>query len=149
MGKDKPHPREDICKHLTSKNWYSEYLKNSYEFKIMGKKTGNENYNYDSCLKPTRLARIKKSDIIKYCQGCKVNLLQCWKWSTLGSKLNIHTLVTWHHYSYRSSQMFLRDTHSSIHGNIVTAKENKETNNKKLSDPTVCKEQKEYCSIFI
>ena len=94
MGKDKPHPREDICKHLTSKNWYSEYLKNSYEFKIMGKKTGNENYNYDSCLKPTRLARIKKSDIIKYCQGCKVNLLQCWKWSTLGSKLNIHTLVT-------------------------------------------------------
>ena len=57
----------------------------------MGKKTGNENYNYNSCLKPTRLARIKKFDIIKYCQECKVNLLQCWKWSTLGSKLNIHT----------------------------------------------------------
>lgn len=38
MGKDKPHPREDICKHLTSKNWYSEYLKNSYEFKIMAKR---------------------------------------------------------------------------------------------------------------
>lgn len=57
----------------------------------MGKKTGNENYNYNSCLKPTRLARINKPDKIKYCQGCKVNLLQCWRWSTSESKLNVHT----------------------------------------------------------
>lgn len=81
----------------------------------MGKKTGNENYNYNSGLKPTRLARIKKFDIIKYCQECKVNLLQCWKWSTLGSKLNIHTTgdlaldpISYTEYFHREKCNFLK-----------------------------------------
>lgn len=39
----------------------------------MGKKAGNANYNYNSCLKPARLARINKPDKIKYCQECEVN----------------------------------------------------------------------------
>lgn len=44
---------EDICKHLTNKNWYAESMKNSYELIKMGKKAVNANYN-NSCLKPIR-----------------------------------------------------------------------------------------------
>lgn len=45
--------------------------------------------------------------------------------------------------------MLVRDTHSSVHGNIALWQQKQIENNKKNRDPNICKEQKEYCSIFI